>query len=264
MFNTLTTIKETTLLPTITLYGGQGIGKTTFCALFSNPVFIVTEKGLNYIDVPNPENVQATATLTSFDEIMGALRALYAEPSDRKTIIVDSIDWAEQIFVNEIKAKYSVDSLQDSKLVKQLGYAGAYEIMSQKMQAILGALNMLRKDKGFQVILICHSAKEEDYNDPLNATHDRWVFKLNKKLRALVKEWSDIILYAHKRSEVNEEGKPIEGARVLQTGCAVAYESKCIAGIPDVLPLDSKHFQEVLNKAVFSTKTTTIKEVKNV
>jgi hypothetical protein len=153
--------------------------------------------------------------------------------------------------VQEIKVKYGVDSLQDSKLVKQLGYAGAYEIMGQKMQSILNALNMLRKDKGFQVILLCHAAKEEDYNDPLNATHDRWVFKLNKKLRAMIKEWSDIILYAHKRSEVNEEGKPIEGARVLQTGCAVAYESKCIAGIPDVLPLDSIAFQTVLHNAVY-------------
>jgi replication-associated recombination protein RarA len=47
--------------PRIILYGGAGIGKTTFASKMPNPIFILTEDGMGTIEAPQ------TPLCTTFD-----------------------------------------------------------------------------------------------------------------------------------------------------------------------------------------------------
>ena len=77
--------------PRIMVYGGHGLGKTTFGAGAPSPIFIPTEDGLGVLDVP------AFPLATSLTAIMEAIGALYAEPHDYQTVVVDSLDWADDL-----------------------------------------------------------------------------------------------------------------------------------------------------------------------
>ena len=77
--------------PRILIYGVSGVGKTTLAASAPSPVFILTEDGLGALDVPH------FSLATSFDDILQAQGALYTEPHEFKTVVVDSLDWLEPL-----------------------------------------------------------------------------------------------------------------------------------------------------------------------
>src|SRR5262249_14251938 len=79
--------KSTTALspPRILVYGVAGIGKTTFATSANKPVVLLTEDGLGTIKVPH------FPLARSYDEVMAAIAALYTEPHEYKTVVVDSV-----------------------------------------------------------------------------------------------------------------------------------------------------------------------------
>jgi hypothetical protein len=77
--------------PRILIHGVHGVGKTTFAADAPEPVFILTEDGLGTLDVPH------FPLARTFDEVMQALAALYAEEHRFRTLVMDSADWLEPL-----------------------------------------------------------------------------------------------------------------------------------------------------------------------
>ena len=77
--------------PRILAYGVHGVGKTSFAASAGAPVFLQTEDGLGLIDAPS------FGLLKTYDEVMEAIGALYSEDHDRKTVVIDSLDWLEPL-----------------------------------------------------------------------------------------------------------------------------------------------------------------------
>ncbi|MFV0444424.1 MAG: AAA family ATPase, partial [Planctomycetaceae bacterium] len=69
---------------------------TTFGAMAPQPIFIPTEDGLAGIDVPR------FPLAGSFEEVLAALMALYTEPHDYRTVVLDSLDWTERLVWNEV------------------------------------------------------------------------------------------------------------------------------------------------------------------
>ena len=89
----LASLRSSTSLspPRLLLYGVAGVGKTEFAAASPRPVILQTEDGLGRIEATT------FGLLRSFDEIMEALGALYTEPHDFETLVVDSLDWLEPL-----------------------------------------------------------------------------------------------------------------------------------------------------------------------
>ena len=83
----------------VVVYGPEGIGKTTFAADFPDPLFIDTEGSTNVYDVarlPAP---------TSWTMLMDEVREVIKNPTCCKTLVIDTIDWAEQLCVAHVCAK---------------------------------------------------------------------------------------------------------------------------------------------------------------
>jgi len=117
----LASLKETSALlpPRLLAHGVAGIGKTTFAAKSDRPVFLLTEDGLGTLKVPH------FPLARSFEEIMEALAALYNEPHDFATVVVDSLDWLEPLIWKRVCEDNGWSSIEEPGYGK--GYVAALD-----------------------------------------------------------------------------------------------------------------------------------------
>jgi hypothetical protein len=216
--------------PRIFLYAVEGIGKTTFAASAPAPIFIQTEDGLGSIDASRFPMIE------SIDNVRQAIGALYNDPHDFQTVVLDSADWMEQIIGREIEAKHDA---------KELAYGKGALKQAEVWQELLAGFNALRNDRGMSVILIGHSQIKR-FDSPETEPYDRYSPKLQERSNALLREWADAVLFANYRVVVKstEVGFKKEvsrgittGERLLYTTEKPAYMAKNRYALPDSLPL---------------------------
>ena len=236
----LASLKSTTALapPRILAHGVAGIGKSTFGAQSDHPVFVLTEDGLGTLKVDH------FPLARTFDDVMEALAALYSEPHDYKTVVVDSIDWLEPLVWQRTCKDNGWSSIEDPGYGK--GYIAALDLWRQ----YLDGLNALRDERGMTVIQIAHTDIRR-FDSPEHEPYDRYVIKLHARAAALLQEHSDVVLFANYRistvkSDVGFNKKVTRalgsGERVLYTAERPAFLAKNRYGLPDVLPLDWQAF----------------------
>ena len=236
----LASLKSTSALapPRILAHGVAGIGKSTFGAQSDRPVFIQTEDGLGNIKVAH------FPLAKSFDDVMEALAALYSEPHDYKTVVVDSVDWLEPLVWQRACKDNGWGSIEEPGYGK--GYVAALDLWRQ----YLDGLNALRDERGMTVIQIAHTDIRR-FDSPEHEPYDRYVIKLHARAAALLQEHSDVVLFANYRistvkSDVGFNKKVTRalgsGERVLYTAERPAFLAKNRYGLPDVLPLDWQAF----------------------
>ncbi len=218
----------------VMLYGTHGIGKSTFGSMAPAPVFLQTEDGLGEIDCAR------LPLAKSFEDAMGALKALYMEEHEFKTLVVDSLDWLEQLVWAEVCRKKNVQNIED------IGYAKGYTFAVSEWRMFLEGLDALRNHKNMTIILIAHS-KIERFENPETDVYDRYTPRLHKHASAVVQEWCDEVLFANYKifTKTSEEGfnkKRTQGVgsgeRIIRTTERPAHLAKNRLNLPDELPLD--------------------------
>jgi hypothetical protein len=216
--------------PRLFIYAVEGIGKTTFAANAPSPIFIQTEDGLGSLDAARFPMVE------TIDDVRQAIGSLYESEHEFETVVLDSVDWLEQIISREIEAKHDA---------KELAYGKGALKQAEVWQELLGGFNALRNDKGMSVILIGHSQIKR-FDSPETEPYDRYSPKLQERSNALVREWADAVLFANYRTVVKttEVGFKKEvsrgittGERLLYTTEKPAYMAKNRYALPDSLPL---------------------------
>jgi hypothetical protein len=230
--------------PRIVIYGAPKIGKTTFAAQSENPVLIDLEGGSDNLDVARV----GRDVIRSLDDIISFLRALYQRDHDYKTIVIDSIDWLERMVFEEVARENKASSIDDFS-APSLRFGRGYTMAQDKIKELLAALDSLRARKNMTVIFVCHSVIEK-FEDPEQESFDHHTLKLNKKIKSLVQEWSDCILFARQKIYVTtntggfgrETKKGRSGERVLCTQGTASYLAGNRYQLPEELPLDFKAF----------------------
>lgn len=217
--------------PRIFIYGIHGIGKSSFAADAPNPIFIPTEEGANELDVAK------FPTATSYDAVLGYLRALYAEEHEYKTVVIDSVDWLEDYIRLE---------LQQQHTEKELAFGRDTLMAEERLSNILSALNMLRNKRGMTAILIGHSEIKK-FDSPLTEPYDRYQPKLQQRFSALLQEWADAVLFTtYEVTLKKQEGKGFDadkhrgvgqGERMLYTEEHPGYLAKNRYSMPKTMPL---------------------------
>jgi hypothetical protein len=224
--------------PRILVHGVAGIGKTTFAANAPSCVVVPTEDGLGTLDVPH------FPLARSFDAVMEALAALYTEPHEYRTVVVDSVDWLEPLVWQRACAEHKWASIEDPGYGK--GYVAALDLWRQYLEG----LNALRDERGMTVIQIAHTDIKR-FDSPEHEPYDRYVIKLHARAAALLQEHSDIVLFANYRistvkADVGFNKKVTRalgsGERVLYTAERPAFLAKNRYGLPEMLPLDWNAF----------------------
>ncbi len=232
--------------PRVVVYGQEGIGKSSLAASAAKPIFLPTEDGLGEIDC------HQFPLSTSYDDFIERLGSLCAEQHEYETVSVDSLDWLEKLIWGKVCKDASKTNIED------IGYAKGYQFALRYWREVLDGLDHCRS-KGMAVILIAH-AKVEKFNDPESAAYDRYTLRLHKDADALVREWSDAVLFATRKMRVQTEdlgfnktrttAKAIGndgGERILRCTGSPACIAKNRYGIQGEIPLSWDEFVKNLN-----------------
>ena len=226
--------------PRIMVYGVEGIGKSTFCAGAPNPIYILTEDGLGSLKVDH------FPLATSFADVMDAIASLYKDNHAFETVVIDSLDWLEAIIQRETEQKYDA---------KDLAYGKGALIAAERWREILDGLNALRNDKGMAVILIAHTTIKR-FDSPEVEPYDRYQPKLQERSNAVVREWSDAVLFANYKNIVKKDDVGFNqtnnrgistGERLLFTSERPAYMAKNRYNMPESIPLSWDAFAEAIS-----------------
>ena len=230
--------KNTELLPPrIMLYGPHGLGKTTFGAGAPNPIFILTEDGLGQIEADH------FPLATTFSQVQEALASLTGD-HDFQTVVIDSLDWLDNLVWEEINTKYDA---------KDLAYGKGAVIAADYWRKVLDTLNVLRS-KGMASILLAH-CEIKRFDSPEVEPYERYQPKLQARSSALVQEWCDMVLFTNyktlvKTTDVGFNNKVTRGTstgeRIMHTNERPAYLAKNRYNLPDQLPLEWSALAEAI------------------
>ena len=226
------------------IYGVEGLGKTTLASRFPSPVFIDTEQGSDHLDVARFETTRDWAGIKS------AVEELTAKPGEFKTLIIDSIDWAEKFLTEDICRRSHKASIEE------FGYGKGYTYLAEEFAGFLRSLDVLR-DRGMHIVLLGHCAIRKFEQPEAAGAYDRYELKLSKQVAPLIREWVDLLLFANYFTRIAESdsGKKrgVGGKeRVLYTSHTAAWDAKNRHGLEEKLPFDYAALAHIFDAGVAS------------
>jgi AAA domain len=228
----------------VVIYGTEGIGKSSFAAQFPNPIFIDTEGSTNNMDVARMDKPSSWTFLKQQIEYV-------KQNKPCKTLIIDTIDWAERLAIHDIV------STADKKSITDFGYGNGFIQLEEVWGKFLDSLTEL-VEVGINVVLTAH-AKITKFEQPDEmGAYDRYELKLGNKTTAktaaLTKEWADMVLFMNYKTysvAVDDKGKKHKGqggVRTIYTTHHPAWDAKNRHNLPDELPMDYSHIAHIFNE----------------
>lgn len=228
----------------VVIYGVEGIGKSTIASKFPEPLFIDLEGSTNNMDVtrlPSP---------SSWKMFLEEIKYVNNNPTICKTLVIDTVDWAEKLCLEHICATHSINGIED------IGYGKGYVYLFEEIGRLLNSLSDLI-DKGVNIVLLAHAQiRKFEQPDELGA-YDRWELKLQKKTAPLVKEWADLLLFANYKTvviNVDNQGatkgknKAQGGKRVMYTQHTPSWDAKNRHYLKDELEFDYQAIAHIFDK----------------
>lgn len=226
----------------VVLYGPEGVGKSLLAAAFPKPIFIDTEGSTGEYDLQRlPRPTSWTMLQQQVD---------WVKSQDFKTLVIDTIDWAESLGIEHVCAQHNKKGIED------FGYGNGYVYTKEEFGRFLNKLEDVI-DVGVNVVLTAHSQIVKFEQPDEMGAYDRYQLKLGKKTSSqtapLVKEWADMVLFLNYKTvsvAVDDKGRKHKaqgGKRVMYTTHHPAWDAKNRYGLPEELPLDYSHIAHIFN-----------------
>ena len=204
----------------VVVYGVPGVGKTTFAATWPKPILLRTEDGAGALDIPTfPQIAQTT------EDLQEAIAALTRGNHDFKTLILDSLDWAEPLVWKRVCEQGQKENIED------FGFGKGYVKVDDKWRGLQKMLDDLRQKCGMHIVCIAH-AVPVTFDPPDSDSYQRYTLKMHKRASALWMEWAEMLLFINYKSrivEAKDNGKSKAkgtGERVIYTQERPAYQAK--------------------------------------
>lgn len=234
----------------VVVYGPEGIGKSTFAAQFPGALFIDTEgstKRMNVRRMPKP---------TSWEMLISEINEAVAGKLC-STLIIDTIDWAEQLCIRAVCDKADKSGIED------FGYGNGYVYEKEEFGKFLNLLEDA-VDSGINVVLTAHAQMRKFSQPDEVGEYDRWELKLGKKtssqISPLVKEWADMVLFANYKTyavAVDKDAKKFKaqgGERIMYTTHHPCWDAKNRDGLDDQLKFDYSQIAHLISGQTPATK----------
>lgn len=221
----------------VLIYGTEGVGKSTFGAHAPLPVFLPVERGSDHLDVAR------FPTPTSWRDALECLDELRSQ-SEYSTIVIDTLDALEPLCWDHVCATRPDKAGKRPSSIEAYGYGAGYALAAEEWRALLAKLDTLHI-RGMHVVLVAHATIKR-FENPLGENFDRWELKLHKLASALMREWSDAVLFASHETLTTKAGRASKGfssgQRLMHTEQHAAYDAKNRYALPAEMPLDFAEF----------------------
>jgi hypothetical protein len=222
------------------VYGVEGIGKSTLASQWPSPLFFDTEDGTRQLDVARVE-------ITSWLDLEGKIHELVREPGEWRTLVIDTIDWAERM------AKKFVCDKGNKSSIEEFGFGKGQVQVGEQIGKLLDLLDQVIA-RGVNVLLIAHSKVQRVSPPDQLDGFDRYELKLEKQSAAVVKEWADLLLFANWKTVIVEGGDGKNKAkggkeRVLWAERSPSHDAKNRFGLAEKIPFDISALAPVFQRA---------------
>lgn len=231
----------------VVLYGPEGVGKSSLSAQFPNPIFIDTEGSTTEL------SVNRLARPSSWSMLLQQVD--WVKTQSYKTLVIDTIDWAEMLCVQSVCATHNKAGVED------FGYGQGYIYVAEEFGKFLNKLSDLI-ETGINVVLNAHSQIVKFEQPDEMGAYDRYQLKLGKKTSSqtapLVKEWSDMLLFLNYKTvsvAVDDKGrrhKAQGGTRTVYATHHPAWDAKNRHSLPDEFPMDYGYIAHIFNEQAMS------------
>jgi hypothetical protein len=223
----------------VLLHGVHGIGKSTFGAGSTNPIFVGSEEN-DELEISRFPKVETWEDLTT------QLKTLRDENHGFKSLVLDTVDSLEQVAQKQILTGKDSGKTMATAMG---GFGKAYEKMRDMFLEIRDDyLIPLRDQKGMNIILLAHTEKTK-HEDPItNTQYDLYQTAIHKKIKPVFEDWVSAILFANfelYRAERDSDGKEYaigDGERRIFTEERPSHIAKNRFKLDYELPLDFKTF----------------------
>ena len=231
----------------VLIYAPEGYGKSTFASKAEAPLFIDTEGSTKMLDVSRFD-----ADMSDWDNILDAAQYVIDNPDCCKTLVIDTIDWAENACIHKLNDRHKTANI----LTLDYGKGSLY--VTAEFERLLTRLDYI-VEKGINVFLTAHAAMRKQELPNEMGAFDRWELKLqSKQVKTMVKEWADLVLFGNYKTYVVEDSKTKSkkaqgNKRVMYATHHPCWDAKNRHGLPDEMPFDFKEIAHIFTTS--STKT---------
>ncbi len=244
--------------PRIVLLGVEKIGKSTFAAQASSPIFlpIKGEEGVDGLDVAK------FPTARAYSDVIEAIGVLYNDAHPYETVIIDSASTLEPLVHAETcRRNGNVESIEKVGG----GFGKGYTEALAYWREIMDGLDALREEKNITSIIIGHVMKKDE-EDPIAGMYRTFEFDIHKKAASALFKWADSILFANTKTIVRQEdagfNKKIKRGISGDDRCLFTQKRAAHPGggrnvygqLPYELPLDWNAFQSAISAAMQQEK----------
>jgi hypothetical protein len=209
-------------------YGPEKLGKSTLAAAFPSPIVLDTEDGTHHLDV-------ARVSIGSWDELRAAIAEIGSKPTEFKTVVIDSADWAERLLVEHLLAEHK------QKSIEGFGFGKGYTLLAEGFGRLLNQCDAL-VGVGLHVVFVAHSKVQKTSPPDQVDGYDRYELKLTKQTSPLLKEWCDILAFCNFKTSTREgtdgRTKAVGGKRrVMHLEHCAAFDAGNRYGLDAELPM---------------------------
>ncbi len=237
----------------VIVYGPEGIGKSTFLAMFPDPIFIDTEGSTKRLAVKRFDKP------TSWEMLKEQVRYVIAQ-KPCKTLCIDTADWAERLCMEHICSKAGKAGIED------FGYGNGFTYMNEEFGRLLNLLDEVI-NAGINVAIAAHAQLIKFEQPDESGAYDRYELKLGvrkteKRTAALLKEWADMVLFANYKTLVvasDDKGnkhKAYGGERMMYTTHHPCWDAKNRCGLPAECKFDYSEIAAYIPSGVAASKIT--------
>ena len=210
------------------IYGPEKLGKSTLAAAFPSPIVLDTEDGTHHLDV-------ARVSIGSWDELRAAIAEIGSKPTEFKTVVIDSADWAERLLVEHLLAEHK------QKSIEGFGFGKGYTLLAEGFGRLLTQCDAL-VGVGLHVVFVAHSKVQKTSPPDQVDGYDRYELKLTKQTSPLLKEWCDILAFCNYKTSTREgtdgRTKAVGGKRrVMYLEHSAAFDAGNRYGLDAELPM---------------------------
>jgi len=169
------------------IYGQPKVGNTPLSSHFPNAIFLPTEDGQKHVEVFK------FPLITTWEEVLQALKALNTQEHEYKTLVIDIADRFYKYCEVYVCKKNKVEHPSD------LPYGKGFSLVKAELDRVITKINAM----GISIVFLSH-AKEKEMKSK-TATWTCMATSMGGSAEGLIAGLCDIILYCYISSDGKRE-----------------------------------------------------------